>query len=106
MIRAEFFRNRDDDIYGFCIRDHGDSIVCAAVSALAINCINCIEKFTDYSFTLDRDVDGGYIFIEVPFIKDGGYDYSIELIFNCLLLGLMGIEAKNKNDITIAGEEV
>lgn len=106
MIRAEFFRNRDDDIYGFCIRDHGGSIVCAAVSALALNCINCIEKFTDYNFNLQHDPEGGFLSIEVPFVKEGGYDYSIELIFNCLLLGLMGIEAKNKDDIIISGEEV
>lgn len=106
MIKAKFFRNENGKIYGFSVNDHGDSIVCAAVSALVLNCINCIDEFTLCDFSFDHDKDGGFISIEIPLIKKGGFNHDVNLILNCLLLGLMGVSAKAENDIIIFDEEV
>ena len=106
MIKANFFRNENDNIYGFRVKDHGDSIVCAAVSALTLNCINSINEFTDCVFVCDHDENGGFVDFQIPSVKNGGFDYDADLIFNCLLLGLSGIQAEYENDITIYDCEV
>ena len=41
--------------------DAGEDIVCAAISALTINCINSIETFTNDEFLLDTDEEAGLI---------------------------------------------
>ena len=51
MVSVEIFRNKEGQINGFKIMGHamfddkGKDIVCAAVSILAINTVNSIEKF-------------------------------------------------------------
>ena len=92
MIKVKVFRNKNNEIYGFRVDDHGDSIVCSAVSALTLNCVNCIEAFTPADFSFEADEGGGFL--------------KINLIFNCLLLGLSGIEAQYSRDIKIIDREV
>ena len=41
----------------------GEDIVCSAISALTINLINSIERFTEDEFALEQDEDRGYISI-------------------------------------------
>ncbi len=106
MIKADFFRNKNNNIYGFRVKDHGASIVCAAVSALTLNCVNSIDEFTNCDFVCEHNDEGGFIDVLVPFIKEGGFDHDVDLIFNCLLLGLSGIKAEYENDITIFDCEV
>lgn len=106
MIKAEFFRNEKGYIYGFSVKDHGESVVCAGVSALVLNCINCIDEFTGCDFDFSHNQDGGFINIEIPLIREGGSDHDADLIFNCLLHGLKGIREGAKNDITIFDKEV
>ena len=64
--------------------DHGQDIVCSAVSVLVINAFNSIEQFTDDAFTLEAAEDGGHMimnFSEAPSEK-------AKLLLDSMLLGL------------------
>jgi len=106
MIKVKIFRNKNNKIYGFRADDHGAGIVCSAVSALTLNCVNCIEAFTSADFSVDAKKDGGFLKIEVEEIKNNVFNHDIDLIFNCLLLGLSGIQAQYPKDIKIIDREV
>ena len=70
MIQIEV-KKQKDNIVGFHIEGHaffaesGSDIVCAAVSALAINCVNSIEEFTDCDFSVGSDEGRGMIDFEL-----------------------------------------
>jgi hypothetical protein len=85
---------RENDHYKkFIIDGHagyaeaGEDIVCAAVSALVINTINSIEKFTDDPFTCDCK-DGQ--------IRNWEFTSEVspetELLMDSLMLGLKNIQ--------------
>ncbi|MBR1735663.1 MAG: ribosomal-processing cysteine protease Prp [Firmicutes bacterium] len=102
MIKAEIFRNKNGRIYGFSIKDHGESIVCSAVSVLALNTVNSIERFTDEEFSCIADEEnGGILRIEVTSIKNGKDIHDIDLLFNSLLLGLTDIEKEYSKEIKL-----
>jgi len=67
--------------------DEGEDIVCAAVSALVINTVNSIEKFTGDPFTCDcRD---GMI---QNWEFTSGVSRETELLMDSLMLGLTNIQ--------------
>ena len=68
--------------------DHGQDIVCSAVSVLAINTFNSIERFTDDAFQVDASQDGGHMVMAFPKQLS---DKSI-LLLDSLLLGLDEIQ--------------
>lgn len=87
--------NRNESVYtgfefdghaGFA--DHGNDLVCAAVSMLVFNTINSIEQFTTDVFDLSMDEKRGYIRLE---FKNKISRDSI-LLLNSLILGLQGVE--------------
>lgn len=67
MIQIRVKRSDNDDIVGFHVSGHagfsqyGTDVVCAGVSALVINCINSIEKFSDTRFDLIQSESDGVI---------------------------------------------
>ena len=102
MVTVEFFRNDDNKIFGFSFSDHTESIVCAGVSALALNCVNSIEAFTDMDFTCDvNEEQGGYLVFKIPDVEQGEFNHDVDLIFNCFHLGILGIQAENSTNIKI-----
>lgn len=70
--------------------DHGNDIICAAVSMLTLNTINAIECFTDEPFEV-LAVDERKGLIDVMFTKRqaGKYEPEAELLIRTLILGLM-----------------
>ena len=66
----------------------GQNIVCAAVSALAINCFNSIEKFTSDAFQVEAAEDGGHLVMSFP---EELSDKS-QLLLDSLILGLDQIQ--------------
>ena len=54
-------KKQKDNIVGFHMEGHsgyaeqGADIVCSAISALAINCVNSIEEFTEDLFSVGSD---------------------------------------------------
>ncbi len=80
---------------------HGQDIVCAAVSALIINTVNSIERFTEDEIQLSEE-DG---FVSFRFIKP--VTKQGELLMDSLLLGLTEIEKSYKNRfLTVKVKEV
>ena len=64
--------------------DHGQDIVCSAVSVLVINTFNSIEQFTDDAFASEAAEDGGYMTMAFP---EGISDKS-KLLLDSMILGL------------------
>lgn len=106
MIKAYISRNALGEVCGFKIEDHGDPIVCSAVSALCINTVNSIEQFTDLDFSLDASQDGGDMLFTLPYLENGGEDERACLLLNSLVLGLKQIELDYNNDLKVFDQEV
>lgn len=99
MINVSIYMTADGLITGFRLSGHafyseyGKDIVCAAVSALVINTINSIEKFTSDKFSLTEDEDEGVIeFHMLSPISSGS-----NLLLSSLALGLEGIAREYTN---------
>lgn len=89
MIRV-IVKKESDDIIGFHMKGHagyarhGRDIVCAAVSALAVNCVNAIEEYTEDEFTLETDKASG----QMDFMLKGPPSAEAELLLKALVLGV------------------
>ena len=68
--------------------DYGEDIVCAGISALVLNAINSIEKFTNDTFTVEANEDNGNIDFR---LSDTG-SKETELLLDSMILGLQGIQ--------------
>ena len=64
--------------------DHGQDIVCSAVSVLVINTFNSIERFTDDTFSCEAAEDGGYM--SMTFSED--ISDRAQLLLDSMMLGL------------------
>ena len=75
--------------------EEGSDIICAAVSALAVNTINAIEQFTEDPFEVEEAEDGGLLrirFSEVP-------DEKTQLLMDSLVLGIGNIRLNMEMNI-------
>jgi len=106
MIKARFYRNKEGGLYGFRVQDHGDSIVCAAVSALVMNCVNSIEALTDIAMKCESKEKDGVITCELPTVKAGGHHHDADLFLQALHLGLSSIAVEYDEHIRVYDEEV
>ncbi len=108
MTTITIYNDKSGKHKGFDIRGHagyawqGRDIVCAAISMLASNTINSIEKYTDLNIKYDSDERRTRIrFV----IKDRPNDES-ELLMNSMILGLSELEKNYKKYVTLKFEEV
>jgi len=104
MIKARFFRNDNDRLYGFKIANHGNPIVCAAVSALTINTVNSIELLTGEKFSRFVCKRCGIIKISIPKLEEGNQSNDTELLLKSFLLGLTDIQKEYSKHIKIIDE--
>ena len=87
-------KKQKDDIIGFHIEGHsgyagyGSDIICSAVSALTLNCVNSIEEFTEDSFSVENDAERGLLDFTLNSIPSG----QSQLLLRSMLLGIQGIE--------------
>lgn len=94
MIEAVFFKDSGGTYRGFSVSGHagyadsGRDIICAGVSALAINTVNSIEAFTEDKFEAAVDDKTGTLTCSFP----ESVSAKSTLLVNSLLLGLRGIE--------------
>lgn len=97
MIRIIIYQNGQSEYNGFRMEghaeyaEHGQDIVCAAVSVLVINTINAIETFTEdpskHAIHEEKDV--------VSFdIVSASVSDSAQLLLRSLVLGLEGIRSE------------
>ena len=108
MTKVTVYKNKAGDITGFRCEDHagfaraGRDIVCAAVSALVLNTINSIEKFTEDDFSGTQDEKNAVI----TFSLEPGYGRDSQLLLNSFVLGISNIQKENKKYLSITFEEV
>ena len=93
MIKVSIYKNDEGKMIGFRLSghagyaEHGQDIVCAAVSALVINAMNSIETFSSDTFTYDEDEESGMVDFKIV----STLSPVSELLLNSLLLGIEGI---------------
>ena len=96
MIKITIFQDQKKQYHGFCCAGHaeyarsGEDIICAGVSALVINTINAIDRFTDDTFRAKTDPGSG--FIDIRFHHLPGHD--TRLLIRTMILGLQDIQDK------------
>lgn len=101
MITAIFFKDSSGICKGFSIAGHagyaesGSDIICASVSALAINTANSIEAFTKDPVTVNVDENG---LLTLRFDED--VCNNSKLLIDSLILGLKGIANDYNNEDT------
>ncbi len=87
-------KKQKDNIIGFHIEGHsgyaeyGSDIICSAVSALALNCVNSIEEFTEDSFSVKSDENRGLIDLDLTTVSSE----QTQLLLKSMFLGIRGIE--------------
>jgi len=86
-------------IQSFVIKNHGSSDVCAAVSLLTLNTVNCIEAFTTESFTCDYNPEGGFLKWERK-----GDNPEVDLLLNTMVFGLNSVKENYGTEIRIEVE--
>ncbi len=100
MINALVKRDKNSIIYGFTIENHGDPLVCSAVSSLVINCVNSITELTSTSITVDFNEDGGFMDFHLE-----NYDINVDndalLLLKSLHLGLKCLEIEHTKDVKL-----
>ena len=95
MIQAQISYYQDK-ISGFKLSGHagsgeyGHDIVCAAVSALAINTVNSLEKLADSNPVIESDEGSGFLNIKLPI--DQIQHPKVQLLLESFKLGLLDIE--------------
>lgn len=97
MIKVKVLRE-NYKAYGVEIHNHGDPVVCSAVSILLLNACNSIEVFTSADFSFECAETGGDAVLKVvEFDEDG----KAQLLLDSLILGLKSIEESYNNDIKV-----
>ena len=85
MIKALITKDGTGSIRSFSVKNHGKSIVCAAVSMLVLNTVNSIEAFTKDKFNCEYDEAGGYL--EFSLLSQGA-SKSASVLLDAMELGL------------------
>ena len=107
MIEATFYTNEQDRIWSFEIHGHagfaqnGDpDIVCAAESALSLNTVNGLERFSQDPFQYEMDEDG-FLSARVEAVRIGQGSADTDLILNLLYLGLQSISESYRKNVLV-----
>lgn len=93
MIQVTFFKNKENELNGFHFVGHaeygiaGEDVVCAGVSALVFNTVNCIEYMTEDTFTLDTDEKTG----RFEFHITSSISHDTAVLLQSLSIGVQGI---------------
>ena len=98
MIKVTIYKTDKHEYVGFDalghagFADEGMDIVCAAASALIINTINAVERYTsDETSVVTDDSEGAQGLIQFRF-TGGGPTHDAELLLKTMILGLEEIE--------------
>ncbi|MDE6852198.1 MAG: ribosomal-processing cysteine protease Prp [Lachnospiraceae bacterium] len=97
MIRIIIYQNEQNEYTGFRMEghagyaEHGQDIVCAAVSVLVINTINAVESFTADQFQHAVHEEKDVVCFE---IVSTPVSDSAQLLLRSLVLGLEGIRSE------------
>lgn len=108
MIKITFYTKKDQ-YFGFAVSGHalygeyGEDIVCSAVSVLAINTVNSIEKLTADEFENVNHEDKAYISLVMTDVISP----ETRILLESFYLGVTGVEEAYGNEyIQVEIEEV
>ena len=108
MIKGTFKRNDSGRIKTFELTGHADAgeygsdIVCAAVSALAINTVNGIEALAGVKPLIDADdTEAGQLYVEIPSNMTQEQTNITQILLENLLLGLQSVQEENSESIQV-----
>lgn len=103
MIKASF-KYQGQEINGFVLSGHagsgiyGEDIVCAAVSALAINTVNSLQRLVNAHLKVQQDeTNGGYLDVTVVESDQA----AVQLLLASLRLGLLDIATSYKKYLQV-----
>lgn len=98
MIQVDLYYNKDV-LYRFKLSghagygEHGEDIVCSAVSILVINTINALEALTEEECSLNEiDSDSGVIDCTFNKRKQGTPNKEATLLLEAMLIGLRSVK--------------
>lgn len=103
MISVYVYKN-SFGIYRFKLKNHGDPIVCAGVSALAITCVNFLQERLRLECELKHDKNSGFIDFAIPQFENKTLSINFknaQLIIENMLYGLKLIEQTYYKQIEI-----
>ncbi len=95
MITVNISR-RDDLPFAVEVQNHGDPIVCSAVSMLMLNFANSLEMLTSACF--EAEAEEGYMLVEITEYDDKGF---AKLLFDSLILGLRSLEEEYGSEVKL-----
>jgi len=101
MISVTIRRNNKSQIYGFTVKDHGETDACAAVSLLTLNTVNSIESLTVEPIVYDYDPEGGFLQVVLPQIKEGNESPQASLLLEAMALGLDSVKENYSSEIAL-----
>ena len=108
MTTVTIYNDKSGKHKGFDVRGHagfarrGHDIVCAAISMLATNTINSIEKYTDLAIKYESDTRR----TRIRFVIKDTPNHDSELLLDSMILGLSELEKNYKKYVTLKFEEV
>jgi len=100
MINAIFKRTSDENSDILCCKieghalsgEYGKDIICAGVSALAINTVNSLELLALAKPIVKVNEELGYLYVEPTKGKTIEHDHCSQILLESLYLGLESIE--------------
>ena len=102
MITCDIGRGINGELVSFVMRNHGESYVCAAVSFLVINTINCIEIFTDDDLECKYNPEGGLINFTMP----SEISREARILLDTMLFGLRNVCEEHPDEAEIREFEI
>ena len=101
MIKITLFYNfkANKNLVAFKISGHAPDYICAGVSTLVINIINCIEKFTNDKFSYEYNQNGGMAYFK--FFNQDQVSHDADLLIKTLGFGLKDIAKSYKSFIKL-----
>ena len=98
MIKVTVKKDQSGLIHSFEMKGHADfaengkDLVCAGASAVSFGAVNAIIALTGITPIIEQKGDGGYLYVEVPSMKDSEKAANIQLILEAMIVSLQTIE--------------
>jgi hypothetical protein len=100
MTELTFYKDDLGNFKGFKSEGHsgyaeaGSDIVCSAISALVINTVNSIERFSKTGMDIEADEEKGIISVSFKGIPD----HDADLLLKSLILGISSIKEDGETE--------
>lgn len=108
MIKIDIKRDRaNGQILAFTISghagyaDHGQDIVCAAVTAISFGTVNAIEQVVNVMLEVEMEEEGGFLHCVVPEHLDSSTQEKVQLLLEAMIVALDSATEDYKSFVNI-----